>query len=111
MNFVDYKYVATIVNVVDGDTIDVRLDLGFRIFIDQRVRLYGVNTPERGQPGYNEAKKFVSKYVGTKVGIVSYKAEEKYGRWLAAVYTPDGELSDMLIAGQFGVEYFGGKRV
>ncbi|CAB4195564.1 COG1525 Micrococcal nuclease (thermonuclease) homologs [uncultured Caudovirales phage] len=42
-----YTYRATVLRVVDGDTIDVRLDLGFHIFRECRVRLLGINAPEK----------------------------------------------------------------
>jgi micrococcal nuclease len=41
-----FWYGATVLNVVDGDTIDLMIDLGFSIHHKIRVRLYGVNTPE-----------------------------------------------------------------
>jgi len=44
--------------VVDGDTVDALVDLGFKIQTIQRLRLARVNTPERSQPAYTEAKEF-----------------------------------------------------
>ncbi len=41
-----YEYKAKLIKVVDGDTLDVQIDLGFNIFQNIRVRLLGVNTPE-----------------------------------------------------------------
>ena len=42
-----YEYaVKSVVKVVDGDTVDVIIDLGFDIFYESRVRLYGINAPE-----------------------------------------------------------------
>ena len=41
-----YEYAATVERVVDGDTIDVTLDLGFSIQYQARIRLHGINTPE-----------------------------------------------------------------
>lgn len=105
-----YLYKAKILSIVDGDTLDVIVDLGFRITITQRVRLYGINTPERGQEGYLEAKNALVPYIGADVTIKSYKPEDKYGRWLGAVYASDRSLSDILIAEGHGVPYFGGKR-
>ena len=55
-----YQYSATVYNVVDGDTIDVVVDLGFKITTKQRLRLNGIDTPEKGQPGFNEAKEWLS---------------------------------------------------
>ena len=50
-----YEYSCTVDRVVDGDTIDVILDLGFDILYRSRVRLYGIDTPEsrtRDKDGY-----------------------------------------------------------
>lgn len=69
-------------HVVDGDTIDVK-GVG-------RIRFVGVNTPERGQAGYQEAEDFVGKMcLGKTVGlnIDDAKHYDKYGRALAVVYS------------------------
>ena len=50
-----YHYRGVITRVIDGDTVDVEIDLGLRLTANVRCRLYGINTPERGQPGYHEA--------------------------------------------------------
>lgn len=110
MSDTPYLYKATILLVVDGDTLDVRVDLGFRIFHEMRLRLYGVNTPERGQPGYSEARDFLLPYVGAESSVVSHKPQDKYGRWLAEVSVGGVSLADSLIANNLGVPYFGGKR-
>lgn len=106
----NWEYKATILNAIDGDTLDVVVDLGFRISHEQRVRLYGVNTPERGQPGYAEAQNMVKSHVGSEVVIRTIKPHDKYGRWLAEVLIDGRSLSDALIASGHGVPYFGGKR-
>lgn len=42
-----YEYDVVVVHVVDGDTVDVDIDLGFGVWLrDQRIRLYGIDTPE-----------------------------------------------------------------
>lgn len=41
-----YTYKAKLIKVIDGDTIDAEIDLGFGVFLKQRIRLYGINTPE-----------------------------------------------------------------
>ncbi len=41
-----YKYKAKLIRVVDGDTIDAEIDLGFKIYIKERIRLAGIDTPE-----------------------------------------------------------------
>ena len=41
-----YQYKAEVVRVVDGDTVDVLIDLGLNVFTKERIRLFGINTPE-----------------------------------------------------------------
>lgn len=51
---------AKVLYIVDGDTLDVELDLGYDpVKIKKRIRLKNINTPERGQAGYQEAKKYL----------------------------------------------------
>ena len=50
-----YVYRAKLVRCVDGDTIDVEIDLGFYLRANVRCRLTGVNTPERGRENFSEA--------------------------------------------------------
>lgn len=87
--------------VVDGDTIDVE-GVG-------RVRFVGVNTPERGEPGYKEAKEYVKKMcLGKTVGldIDDAKNKDKYGRILAVVYVDGVNLNqDLLKKGYAEVMY------
>jgi micrococcal nuclease len=78
--------------VVDGDTIDVE-GVG-------RIRLVGVNTPERGEPGYTSATDFVKSMVEGKtvyLDIDDAKHYDKYGRTLAVVYIDDKNLNQELL--------------
>ena len=51
----DYRYKCEVQRCVDGDTVDADLDLGFHMTARIRFRLAGIDTPERGEPGYQEA--------------------------------------------------------
>ncbi len=78
--------------VVDGDTINVE-GVG-------RVRFVGVNTPERGEPGYQEAKDYVKTMcLGKTVGldIDNAKNKDKYSRTLAVVYVDGVNLNQALL--------------
>lgn len=105
-----YKYKAKIVRVVDGDTIDVDLDLGLNVTIKgQRLRLLGVNTPEmRGEsrPEGIIATKLVNDYVaahGKDVTVKTYKDKKgKYGRWLAEILWDNINLNHELILEGYG---------
>ena len=100
-----YKYQATIKRWVDGDTVDVDIDLGFGlIYSNQRLRLYGFDAWESRTRDLDEKKKglaakaFVNEMapVGTQVTIITYK-EGKYGRILAEVFLDeDTNLNKLL---------------
>lgn len=87
---IEYRYKATVDRWVDGDTVDVVIDLGFKVQTAQRLRLYGINTPERGQPGFDAATDFARARApkGSTVEVKSYKTG-KFGRWLAMIYVPN----------------------
>jgi micrococcal nuclease len=100
-----YKYEATVRRWVDGDTVDVDIDLGFGlIFHNQRLRLYGIDAYESRTRDLDEKEKglaataFVNEMapVGSKVTIVTYK-EGKYGRILAEVFLDDYTNLNMLL--------------
>lgn len=118
-----YSYTnVQIVRVVDGDTIEAIIDLGFEVLMKMPLRIYGLNTPERGQTGYVEATAAVKKFLKmnpssrnpnptARVSVNTIQSSEKYGRYLAEVFLPDGSsLSEKMIEGGFGVAYFGGAR-
>lgn len=109
---IGHRYRATILRWVDGDTVDCEVDLGFYTISRQRFRLDGINTPERGQPGYAEAILLASEKcaVGSKVEIESVKTE-KFGRWLAVVWPKDGEsVNARLVEAGLAKRYSGGPR-
>ena len=83
-------------HVVDGDTIDVSFD----IYGIQRIRLVGVNTPEIGEEGYEEAKEFINKTcLGeiVKLDADDRKQHDRYYRILAVVYVNDTNLNEKLL--------------
>ncbi len=104
-----YTYETQLLNVVDGDTYDFQVDLGFNVYRKLRVRLLDVDTAEiygvkmeskeykRGQ----RQKEFASDKLNSADTIVlkTYEGNEtgKYGRYLAEVFVDDKSLSDLLI--------------
>lgn len=88
----NYNRKARIVRDVDGDTVEALIDLGYHTLVDRKIRLSHVNTPEKGQQGWQEATDFTAQtLVGKDVVIVSTK-DDKYGRVLADIYvTIDGK--------------------
>ena len=110
-----FVYNAILDRVVDGDTIDVVLDLGFSVKLHkQRVRLAGIDTPE------SRTRNLEEKALGLKakdrlieICSQSFKVQSlgkgKYGRILGIPYTEDGKsVCQMLIDEGHAVEYWGG---
>ncbi len=92
-----YEYRAKVLDVVDGDTLRVEVDLGLDIRHRITLRLFGVDTPEvRGEEREAglAAKAFVEAWLpADRVVIIQTVKDkrEKYGRYLAAVYIPTGD--------------------
>ena len=117
-----FCYNAKVVRVVDGDTLDLMVDLGFSIHHKVRVRLYGINTPESRTRDLEEkalglqAKDYVVDWLDGHPDIMLQTSKDKagkYGRILATIWS-DGQMTaclnaDLLDSGN-AVEYFGGKR-
>ena len=101
-----YEYKAKIVKVIDGDTVDVTIDLGFSITIEERIRFYGINCPEtrtsdkiekaRGiqSKAFTESKLPVGKTVTLQSKVFD---KEKYGRILADVIVDGVNLNQELL--------------
>lgn len=109
-----YDYKSTLVKVVDGDTVDLLLDRGFFDSSQKRFRLARVNTPEKGQSGWQEATDFVvAWFAGVEYVIVrSFKGDtkiptDKYGRFVAVITKPGAidSLNDSLLAAGLAVPY------
>lgn len=117
-----YTYKARVVKVVDGDTVDVVIDLGFDIHYACRVRLYGINTPESRTKDLAEkarglaSKSYVQDWVdgSSDTYLKTFKdATGKYGRVLGVLYADADmtvSLNDQLIDAGHAVAYFGGAR-
>ena len=112
-----FVYNAILEKDVDGDTIDVTLDLGFSVFLHkQRCRLAGIDTPESTTRNLEEkalGKKASARLSELCVGSFKIKSlgKGKYGRILAVPYTEDGkDICKMLIDEGHAVEYWGGKK-
>ena len=121
-----YDYRAKLVKVVDGDTIDAEIDLGFDICVKKRVRLAGINTPECRTRDLKEkalglaAKDRVKAILAENPKFTLESTEVgKFGRVLGKIHITmlDGVdgltqicLNDQLIKEKHAVAYFGGKR-
>ena len=112
-----YEYRCRIDRVVDGDTVDVDIDLGFGVWMKkQRIRLYGVATPESRTRDAEEkvfgnmAKDFVKEHVpegSTQVLRTKLDGKGKFGRILGEFVIEDTTLNRMIIETSNAVEYHG----
>jgi micrococcal nuclease len=94
-----------ITNIVDGDTVDGFVDLGYRIWTEQRFRLLGIDTPERSQEGYTEATEYVKERIlGKEVQLTSEKSDS-FGRYLATIYFEDSIINVELLEKGFAKKY------
>lgn len=111
-----YRYAASLVRVVDGDTVVLEIDLGFNIRHRAHVRLFGVNTPELRAPTKSaglDAKMFAATWFwgAPPLYIESnrYDEREKYGRILATIFRADDpvSLNDALLSAGLAVPMAG----
>lgn len=85
-----YEYRARVLRVVDGDTVDFEVDLGFSVKIKIRTRLAGVDTPERGHEDWSRATAACESLLmeqQDRDGYVNIKTSKtgKYGRWITEI--------------------------
>ena len=121
-----YEYRCKVIKVIDGDTVDVDIDLGFDIMLrDERVRIMGIDTPESRTRDKVE-KKFglaskarLKELIGGKSGPIlktqiNKKGEDmrgKFGRILGDFVTDNGRMvTDILVEEGHAVAYFGGSK-
>lgn len=109
-----YKYNAKLIRVVDGDTIDALIDLGFDVWVKKRVRLYGINAPESRTRDLAEKQKGIAAKerlieiiadADDKFVIVSHGVG-KYGRCLGELFIDSQKsVNQMLINEGHAVVY------
>ena len=87
-----WAFSGKVVGVADGDTITVLRDKE-----QVRIRLYGIDTPEKGQAFGKKAKQFTSKMVYGKVVEVKVMATDRYGRTVAMIYADKTLLNEELV--------------
>ncbi len=116
-----YNYNIEVLKVVDGDTIDAEIDLGFDVKIKKRIRFMGINAPESRTRDAEEkvkglaAKKRVTELLeDAQTVTVKSHGVGKFGRCLGELtLTQAGQeinLNELLISEGHATEYFGGKR-
>jgi micrococcal nuclease len=116
-------YVRKVENIVDGDTIDVLIDLGFDILFQSRVRLAGIDTPESRTKDLKEkalgleSKEYLKKQLKDAKSVIikteKMDSSEKYGRILGWVYV-NGDtvsLNDKMINDGYAWGYLGDTKI
>ena len=117
-----YIYKCKLVKIIDGDTVDADIQLGFNVTLSKtRIRLYNIDTPESRTRNLAEkalglkAKERLTELLGEKFYITSLgegKSKGKYGRVLATPYTLDTneDVCELLVKEGHAVYYDGGKK-
>jgi micrococcal nuclease len=125
-----YTYtIKEIVKFIDGDTIDVILDLGFHIYVKKRIRLYGINTPETRTRNKEEKKRGLAAKArlielceespsdnpmgfgkSEKILVLKCHGLGKYGRVLGEIFNTNCSVNQMLVLEGHAEEYLGKKK-
>lgn len=107
-----YTYEARIAEVYDGDTVTAEMDLGFRIFFTEKIRLLGINAPELKGSEKSKGKKSrdaLKNLVLNKKTIITTEKDkkEKYGRYLGTIYLEENGkwicVNDWMVQHKFAV--------
>lgn len=98
-----YTYKATIINVIDGDTVDAIIDMGFKIHTTQRLRLNRIDTEEMHDANLEkrklaiEAKEYLRNTLLNKEVIIETRKSDSFGRWLAEIVCEDININNVLL--------------
>ena len=116
-----HEYKTKIRRIVDGDTVDVDIDLGFGMILSkQRIRLYGIDTPESRTRDKEE--KFYGKLAaqflkdqckkGSCITLKTYLDKKgKYGRILGEIIVDDVNINQLMVEQHMAVEYHGQSKI
>jgi len=113
-----FEYNAKVKRVVDGDTLDAYIDLGFDVWIQKRIRLMGIDTPEsrtrdKVEKRYGKGAKHrlveILEYNDNKFTIKSH-GTGKFGRVLGEMLIGDLNINEQMIKEGHAVAYFGGSK-
>ena len=114
-----YSYrVKNIVKIIDGDTFDCILDLGFDVLLEARVRMMGIDTPESRTRDLEEkkfgflAKEWLTDHLSDSIIITTVVDNEKgkFGRILGTVWAEGININEQMIDEGYAWEYDGGTK-
>lgn len=104
----------TVVRAVDGDTVEIIVDTGFKSRYQDNFRLTGIDTPERGQDGFHEATNRLLALLIANAGDLEIETvkRDKYGRWLAEIRiaSTGHSINQQMVTEGHAKPYDGGKR-
>ena len=108
-----YEYYTKIDKVVDGDTVDVFIDLGFSVWHKERIRLAGIDTAEKNTPLGKALKQFLVANIEGKTIRLQVSKPDKYGRYLGVAFLKDSSISinDQLIKANLAKQYGGDSKI
>jgi len=111
-----WEYYADVLRVIDGDTVDVRVDLGFNVHYKVRVRMHGINAPESRTRDKEEkirglaAKERLEQLIDGKRVTLKSHGVGKFGRCLGEIKVGSTNVNAQLLIEGHAVAYNGGKR-
>jgi len=122
----NFIYRCTITRVVDGDTVDANVDLGFNLFTHDRIRLMGIDTPESRTRNLKEKALGLAAKARLKEILASApkgkrgkrqvflettkKGKGKFGRILGTLHVNDQNVNELLVSENHARPYFGGRK-
>ena len=108
-----YTYKVTIDRVVDGDTVDVHIDLGFNVTAFKRIRLFGINAPETRTKDLEEKRKGIESkewleklLTSPKIILMTEKDDTgKYGRVLGTFFVAGININELMLTSKLALPY------
>ena len=115
-----YEYKCKLIKVVDGDTVDAEIDLGFKVYIKERIRLMGIDTPESrtrnkaekswGMAAKNRLKELLKETKGEFTLTTKIQKKGKFGRVLGTIIIDGKDANQTLMEEQLAIPYTGGNK-
>jgi len=102
-----YDYEATVLRVIDGDTCDAEIKLGFNISIKVRIRMSGINAPEKRTQKGKEVKKWLQDKIEGKDIILISEGLGKYGRCLGIIKLENININELMLENDLAKPYKG----
>lgn len=107
-----YEYYTKIDKVVDGDTVDVFIDLGFSVWHKERIRIAGIDTAEKNTPLGKALKAYMKELLEGKMVRLQVSKPDKYGRYLGEIWLgSDVSINKQLIQHGLAKPYGGDSKV